>query len=316
MPLAEKFSKKKIGLALGGGSARGLSHIGVILALQEADIQINCIAGTSIGALVGAVFCAGKLKVLEGICQHLSWKQMLSFVDVVPPSSGLLDGKKIAAFLREHIRETDMEDLPIPFAAIATDLACGQAAVIQKGNIIDAVRASFAIPGIFTPVKRGGKILVDGGLVDPVPVQAARDLGADFVLAVDLNHHLIPLDSEAKKSKPRPVEKPKLHVIKHSPLIQALNQRLPILESPRLAHFHSWLGRDELPGIFDVFADAILIMQEQITRARLAHFPPDLLIQPNLSAIRFHDYTLAPQAIAEGYRAAKAALENFSAASS
>lgn len=181
----------KVGLALGSGSARGWAHMGVIKALTEADIRVDYVAGTSIGAVVGAVYASGKIGALEDVALQLDWRQIVSFLDVVFPKSGLIDGKKIADFVRTHVTPKNIEDLTLPFCAISTDLETGSEVVIRKGDVIEAVRASISIPGIFTPVRRNGMILVDGGLVDPVPVRVVREMGADFVIAVDLNHDII-----------------------------------------------------------------------------------------------------------------------------
>ncbi len=169
------FRKKKkrlfsgtVGLALGSGSARGWAHIGVIRALTEAGIHVDYIAGTSIGALVGAVYASGGIGTLENVVLQFDWKQIAYFFDVVLPKSGLLDGKKVSAFIRRHVKEINIEELAIPFCAVATDLGTGNEVILKQGDIIEAVRASISVPGIFTPVKKNGTILVDGGLVNPV----------------------------------------------------------------------------------------------------------------------------------------------------
>ena len=149
-----RFAPGKVGLALGSGSARGWAHIGVIKALTEAGIRVDCIAGASIGALVGAVHASGKIDALEDIVLRLDWKQIASFLDVVFPKSGLIDGNKIADFVRAHVAPGNIEDLPLPFRAVSTDLETGSEVVIQEGDIIEAVRASISVPGIFTPVKK------------------------------------------------------------------------------------------------------------------------------------------------------------------
>jgi len=187
-----------IGLALGSGSARGLAHIGVIQALEEADIKVDVIAGTSIGALIGAVYASDSLDSLESTFQELDWMKIASFFDVVFPRSGLIDGAKVSGLVRTHIHVDRIEALPRRFASLATDIFTGEEVIISSGDVIEAVRASISVPGIFTPVRSNGRILVDGGLVNPVPVSVARSMGADIVIAVDLNHDIV----EGKNFKP------------------------------------------------------------------------------------------------------------------
>src|SRR5574340_1819748 len=180
-----------IGLALGSGSARGLAHLGVVRAIEDAGIELDFIAGTSMGALIGAIHAAGKLGELEATFRTFDWKTTASFFDVVLPKSGLLDGAKVSELVRAHVHADTIEMLPKPFAAVATDIVSGEEVVIRSGDVIEAVRASISVPGIFTPVRSNGRILVDGGLTDPVPASAARAMGADLVIAVDLNHEIV-----------------------------------------------------------------------------------------------------------------------------
>src|SRR5574340_370791 len=180
-----------IGLALGSGSARGLAHLGVVRAIEDAGIKLDFIAGTSMGALIGAIHAAGKLDELEASFRDFDWKKSASFFDVVLPKSGLLDGAKVSELVRAHIHADTIEMLPLPFAAVATDIVGGEEVVIRTGDVIEAVRASISVPGIFTPMRTNGYILVDGGLTNPVPVSVARAMGADVVIAVDLNHQII-----------------------------------------------------------------------------------------------------------------------------
>lgn len=178
---------RSAGLALGGGGARGWAHIGVLLALTEKNIRITHIAGTSIGAFVGAFYATENLDVLRKNFAHFNWKQGLGYFASVPSKEGILSGRKISEFLEEHMGETSLEDTPIPLCTVATDLRIGQEITLKKGNITEAVRASIAVPGIFTPVQKGNSLLVDGGLINPVPVSTVREMGAELVIAVDLN---------------------------------------------------------------------------------------------------------------------------------
>ncbi|MDD5391342.1 MAG: patatin-like phospholipase family protein [Gallionellaceae bacterium] len=303
--------RPRIGLALGSGSARGLAHLGVIRAIADAGIELDCIAGTSMGALIGAIQAAGKLDELEATFLSFDWKKTVSFFDVVLPKSGLLDGAKVGELVRAHVHADAIEALPISFAAVATDIVSGEEIVIRSGDVIEAVRASISVPGIFTPVKSNGRILVDGGLVNPVPVSVARALGADIVIAVDLNHEIVagknlkPLlntpgaaDNEAPGPLPR-------WVVGYRQAMQDLKARLLAREWPGAAQFARWAAKEEpLPSIFEVLLASINIMETRITQARLALDAPDILIQPPLGHIRFLEFGRAGEIIALGYASA------------
>jgi len=306
----KKRAFPKIGLALGSGSAKGWAHIGVIQALKETGISADFIAGTSIGALVGAAYAAGKIDILRDIALQLNWKQILYFFDVVFPKSGLIDGKKIADFIRNHVQESNIEELPLPFCAVSTNLATGCEVAIHEGDIIEAIRASISVPGIFTPVTRNGLYLVDGGLVNPVPVSTVRKMGADFVIAVDLNHDIIGkkgytrtnnLDSGAIVPDSGTVQ----GSIKKNKFLEVLNKRIKTLDLPILTQINQWRTRDSIPNIFEVLISSTIIMEEQITTANLKTDPPDLLIQPDLGHIKLLEFNRAEEAIAEGYTKAK-----------
>ncbi|OPY05149.1 MAG: NTE family protein RssA [Syntrophaceae bacterium PtaB.Bin038] len=178
---------RKIGLALGSGSAKGWSHIGVIRGLQEANIAIDIVCGSSIGALVGGAFAAGKLDEAEKLVRELAWSDIMGFMEVPVPRSGIINSEKIADYLRQRIGDPNIEDLPIPFAAVATDLTSGQEVWMRQGSLIEAIRASISMPGMFTPCFREGRLLVDGGLVNPIPVSLCRSMGANTVIAVNPN---------------------------------------------------------------------------------------------------------------------------------
>ncbi len=192
---------QRVGLVLGSGSARGWAHIGVLQACEELAIRIDCVAGTSIGALVGAVYASRGIEQLKEIVLHLDKRQLLSLLDVGLRHAGLIDGKRVADGLRERIYQPLIEQLNLPYRAVATDLNTGDEIVLDRGDIIEAVRASISIPGVFTPVVRDDRILVDGGLTNPVPVSLARALGADFVIAVDVNHRLLAGYSARKRGE-------------------------------------------------------------------------------------------------------------------
>ncbi|WP_165873545.1 patatin-like phospholipase family protein [Parasulfuritortus cantonensis] len=304
----------RIGLALGSGSARGLAHLGVIRALTEAGIEVDCIAGTSIGALVGAIHAAGKLDSLAATFQDFDWKRTLSFFDVVLPKSGLIDGAEVGALVREHVRADAIEALAKPFAAVATDLASGAEVVLRQGDVIEAVRASISVPGIFTPVRRDGRILVDGGLTNPVPVSVARALGADYVIAVDLNHgiaagkNLKPLRGRRREPAGEPNGLARWAENQRRALAE-LKARLLARAPADAAQFARWASAEEpLPNIFEVLLASINVMEASITATRLGLEPPDLLIRPPLGHIRFLEFGRAEEIIGIGYESTRRAL--------
>ena len=177
----------KIGLTLGGGGARGIAHLGVWQRLQELEIPIHCIAGTSIGAIAGAIIAAGRVDEALAWCEMSSWKKLPGLIFDRPTTKALLLGRRVEEKLRQIIAAERFADLSMPYAAVATDLNTGEAVVMQEGDLISAVRASMSIPGVFSPIEREGRVLVDGGLVNPLPVSACRALGAEVVIAVDVN---------------------------------------------------------------------------------------------------------------------------------
>lgn len=308
------MTRPAVGLALGSGSARGLAHVGVLRALEEAGIAVQAIAGTSIGALIGAVEASGRLDALAAALRALDWQRMAGFFDVVLPKSGLIDGARISALVREHVPSPSIEALPRPFAAVATDLATGEEVVLREGDVIEAVRASIAVPGILTPVRSDGRILVDGGLVNPVPVSVARLLGAEVVVAVDLNHGIVAgknLKPLVERAVAEPARLPRWAAdIRRG--VQEAMARLRGGEVPAAAQVARWSAPAEpMPNIFEVLLASINVMEARITETRLALDRPDLVIRPPLGHIRFLDFDRAEEIIAIGYRSAVEALATF-----
>ncbi|MDP2762167.1 MAG: patatin-like phospholipase family protein [Sideroxyarcus sp.] len=300
--------RPKIGLALGSGSARGLAHLGVIRAIADAGIKVDFIAGTSMGALIGAILAAGKLDELEATFRVFDWKKTASFFDVVLPKSGLLDGARVSELVRAHIHADTIEMLPLPFAAVATDIVSGEEVVIRSGDVIEAVRASISVPGIFTPVRSNGRILVDGGLTNPVPVSAVRAMGADIVIAVDLNHEIV----SGKNLKPLlPATDNGIDdafgmfsrlVGDYRRSMKDIRQKLLAGDNPASAQFRKWVSAEEpLPSIFEVLLASINIMETRLTQTRLSLDRPDVVIQPPLGHIRFLEFARAEEIIAIGY---------------
>ncbi|HEY9210550.1 MAG TPA: patatin-like phospholipase RssA [Methylotenera sp.] len=289
--------KPLIGLALGGGAARGWSHIGVIRVLEQAGIKPDIICGTSIGALVGAVYAAGELDRFEQWVLRLKISEVVSYMDV-SLSSGLLKGERLMEFFRRDYADRAIEDLSIPFAAVATSLKTGAEVWLREGSILEAVRASIALPGLFEPSLKDGVILVDGGLVNPVPVSLARAMGADFVIAVDLTAGVLgqKFDSDDHKDKSD---------YKNVEWITRLQDGLDALV-PAFAQKET-----SLPSMLDVITSSINIMQIRITRSRMAGDPPEIIVAPHLAHINLLDFHRAKEAIQEGAQAMTAMLPNL-----
>lgn len=291
----------RIGIALGSGSARGWSHIGILQALAEMGIEPHIVAGSSIGALVGAAYANNQLDEMEAMVSSLEWKDIVSYLDMSIMNGGLIQGDKIDAFLRKHAKQTDIESLPHRFAAVATDLNNGTEVWLQDGDLLDAVRASVALPGLFTPYKKNDRWLVDGGVVDPVPVSLCRAMGAEIVIAVSLNadivgkhmrnnhtHHHVVSGPVSKEKKPE--------------LWDRISEQLGKTMQEKKSLLLSRLFGDSLdaPGLIDVLAGSLNIMQDRITRSRMAGDPPDIVLSPRLSQLGLMEFDRGAMAIAEG----------------
>jgi len=286
--------KPRIGLALGGGSARGWAHIGVIRALEQAGITPDFVCGTSIGALVGAVYAAGELAQFEQWALNLKISDVISYMDV-SLGSGLLKGERIMDFIRRDYVDRAIEDLPIPFAAVSTSLKSGAEVWLREGSTLEAVRASIAIPGLFEPVLKEGAILVDGGLVNPVPVSLARAMGADFVIAVDLSSGVLEQKHKLHDQKELSDDKKSEWGKK---LQAGLDTLVPAFER----------NESDLPSLLNVITSSINIMQIRITRSRMAGDPPEVIVSPHLAHVGLLDFHRAKESIAAGERAMKAML--------
>ncbi len=289
--------RPRVGLALGSGSARGLAHIGVIRALEQAGIRPDFVCGTSIGALVGGAYAAGELDRFEQWVLGLGIRDVVGFMDV-SLSSGLLKGERLMGFLRRNFADRPIEELATPFAAVATSLQTGAEVWLRHGSTLDAVRASIALPGLFAPVLYEGSVLVDGGLVNPVPVSLARAMGADVVIAVDLSS-----DTLGRHLRARPqVEEPAGEVGDWLRKLQDSLGTLMPAHSP---------DEPRMPPILDVLASSINIMQVRIARSRMAGEPPDLSVAPRLAHLGLLDYQRSKEAIEEGKRAVERVAHNL-----
>lgn len=294
--------KPKIGLALGGGAARGWSHIGVIDALTEAGINPDIVCGTSMGALVGGVYASGRLAALRDWALAADRRIVTSLVDVAFMAGGLIDGVRIVEWLGKLEIAKAIEDLDMPYGAVATDISTGREMWLRSGALGRAIRASIAMPGIFSPIQIDDVWMVDGGLVNPVPVSLCRAMGADFVIAVNVNEDLLgrrlvpePPAAQPEANAPRPAN------------VMELLKAAPAAWAAPLASFRLF-GNPATPGYFDVLANSLNIMQDHITRSRLAGEPPHALILPRVVNIGLLDFHRAAEAIAEGRAAAERAL--------
>lgn len=305
-----------IALVLGSGAARGWAHVGVIHALQEADVPIRYIAGTSMGALIGGAHAANSLDDIEDIALSMDWKDFLYyFSDLSFSGSGLIDGRKIADFLRKHFKWPLIEKLPIPFAAVATDVMTGEEIVFREGDVIDAIRASISIPGIFTPVhlERPDDVrtLVDGGLVNPIPVSVARSMGDAPIVAVDINHDMVRQRNE-ERGRIRAAEK-KRKGERASALLGQMNALLRGADLKSVAGGVFWRTRKSQPGVVDVLGNTVRIMEQRIGRGTLEADPPDLLVRPKVGAIDYMEFHRVEEAIEAGYRATHDAIPEIEA---
>lgn len=297
-------SPYRIGLALGSGGARGWSHLGVLRRLNELGLPLHCIAGTSIGSIAAAVYASDSLDTMESLATQLDWKRVAQlFLEVGLPRSGLLAGKNIMRFLKDVIPARAISDLSLPFAAVATDLQSETEIVLNTGNLFDAIRASIAIPGILTPLRLNGKDLVDGGLVNPLPVSVCRAMGANFVIAVDIN-----LGASTRKRKPLK-KAPKLPVPSQriAKLVASVSMLVPTLQTPMEDALKRWTAPQkkdaETLSIFDVLTRSFRLIENQITRRELALNPPDILIQPAVGNIMTLEFHRGQEAIAAGVSA-------------
>jgi NTE family protein len=298
-----------IGLALGGGAARGFAHIGIIRTLIAHGIVPNVVVGTSIGAVVGGAYAAGHLDTLEEWARSLQPRNILGYLDIRLNGSGLIGGAKLAAQLEAAMGATLIEDLPTKFASVATEVRTGHEIWLTHGRIVDAVRASYALPGIFSPVMVGDRWLVDGALVNPVPVSAARAFGAEIVIAANLSSDVFAHSTTIYSHGPAPevavVSTPE--ILDPSPPKRGFGKFF----SPERTLKREFFGGGGRPGISTVMVDAFNIMQDRITRARLAGDPPDLLISPRVGQIGWFDFHRADDLIAHGARAAERAIESI-----
>jgi NTE family protein len=293
-----------IGLVLGGGAARGFAHIGVLRTLAAHGIRPDVIAGTSIGAIVGGLYAAGHLDDFEDWCRNLTRRRVLGYLDFSFGGSGLISGDRLAGRLEDAVGDTTFADLPLRFAAIATEVGTGHEIWLTRGLLAEALSASYALPGIFPPKRIGGRWLMDGALVNPLPISAARALGARLVIAVNLNTDNFGRGTIIQDHGPDAEDQ-----ARREAYLNRRNRR-GIFGAERLIH-RRFFGEPHRPGLSTVMVEAFQIMQDRITRSRLAGDPPDVTISPRMARANLFDFHRAKDIIASGAEATEKSIETI-----
>jgi len=305
--LMKHLKKKKVGLVLGCGGAKGLSHIGVIKLLEEMDVKIDFITGSSIGALIGGAFASGlSIKEIENIALETDLTSTAKLFSPGFGKSGLVTGTNVQKFLTSILGNKNIEDLQIPFTAVATDIITGEEIHFNKGNLVEAIRASISIPIVFQPVIRNNIVLVDGGIVNPVPINVAREMGADHIIAINVLSSEIMPDIKHDKKRPN-----KIDLDKPLEIIPALQRKLEdlIIDNKWIRNFIKHKEKQDLPGIKKIFNQSIKIAQEKMIRQSIELYKPDVLIEPDVGSVNMFEFYNAEEIIEKGYKAAEAVLK-------
>jgi NTE family protein len=295
-------TKVKVGLALGGGAARGWCHIGVLRVLAESGIVPDIIAGCSIGAVVGGCYAAGKLDELENFALSLTKRRVMGLLDFHFSGAGLIAGGRLQRLLDQDLMDRRVETLPLKFCTIATELTSGHEIWLTRGPLVQAMRASYALPGVFDPVMIGGRWLMDGALVNPIPITAARALGADIVICVNLNGEVrvrgtVIQSYDAETSDEQEIEE----------AMGASPRRWGLFSASR----NDKSRKPNAPGLATVMVDAFNITQDRIARSRLAGDPPDIMVAPKLAKMGLFEFHRAQECIALGRQATERALPDI-----
>lgn len=300
-PTADNRPKPRralIGLALGGGVARGWAHIGVMRALLKQGIVPDIIAGTSVGALVGGAYLAGKLDTLEDWTRSLTRRRMIGYLDVRLGGSGILGGQRLAKLMHEHLNDIQIESLPKPFMAVCTELATGHEIWVRSGSLVEAIRASYALPGVFAPVQVDGRWLLDGALVNPVPISVCRAFGARIVIGVNLN-----ADAFGQGGTPENRAAPDAGFDAGALFREASSVAA---QRPDRMIMRQLFGTNrDAPSLSTVMLGALTIVMDRLSRSRMAGDPADVLITPRLGHISLLDFDRAAESIALGVEAAE-----------
>lgn len=306
--------KPSIALVLGSGAARGWAHIGVIRELDRLGIRPGLVAGASVGAVVGAAYASGNLDQFEEWILGLRRVDIIRLLDAKMTGGGFLQGKSLMEAIKKRIGDPNIEDLEIPYACVATELGTGREMWLREGSLLDACRASIALPGMFAPSRDGAdRLLLDGGLVNPVPVSLARAMGADIVIAVNLNGDLIGrhffVHGSDEETSDEDSDRELKEYEEKDRVVSKWMAKMKAGFGVRLDSYISSLRRKESPdpGLFDVIAGSVEIMQDRITRSRMAGEPPDIHITPRLSHIGLMDFDCAAESMEEGMNATRQA---------
>ena len=300
---AGRAGRKRLGLALGAGGARGIAHAGVLFGLEEAGIAVDAIAGTSIGALVGALWATGQLEVFERDLRGTELADLVRYLDPVWPRSGLLSGDRATEYLRSLVGDWRIEDLPIPYAAVAVDLVSGEEVWIRSGKLLDAIRASISLPGILVPVRQGARFLVDGAIRNPVPVSALEPLGVDVRVAVNL--HSQPVRELEPRTRRRPMV---------SRLGDAFENGLARLRRRPRATGEPEPEEPVGPNLVEIITASMSVLEHEIARHRLAREPVDVVLTPDVRGIRSFEFHKAARAVNAGRKELEAKLPEIRAA--
>lgn len=295
LPLSTN-GKPTIGLALGGGVAKGWAHIGVIRAMMRAGIEPDVIAGTSIGAVVGGAYLAGQLDVLEAWARSLTKRRLFTYLDLTFGGSGFIGGARLEKLLMRHLGEYTIENLPKTFVAVTAELATAHEIWIRNGNLVDAVKASYALPGVFPPVNRDNRWLIDGALVNPVPSSVCRAFGARIVIAVSLHSDSFGKTHFEEGTRLAMDDKPE----------QSITAQIKekFSASPQNIIMRQLFGSGtKAPGVGSVMLGALNIVMDRLSRSRLAGDPPDVLLTPRLGHISLLDFDRAEESIRLGEEA-------------
>ncbi len=293
----------KVGLALGSGAARGWSHIGIIKGLAGMGIVPEIVCGSSIGALVGAAYAADRMDDFESWVRSLSWREIIRFLDPSLTGGGLIQGEKLTEFLNDFEEEgLSFGQLKHQLGIVATELETGREVWFRTGPVMEAVRASISLPGLFTPIRHEGRWLVDGGLANPVPVSLCRAMGAEIVIAVNLNGDI--LGRHFRQNNGRPNSEPEIAVSEDADLLGRIATQLKSTLGAKKKDLMTRLFGEsrEVPGLYEVLASSINIMQDRITRSRMAGDPPDMILSPRMAKLGLMEFDKADYGISEGLK--------------